>query len=151
MYKSFGSATDIVITPINNPSAIKNAKTKKECTKCGTNTCHTLVKDLFTPSHCNYPTSCSSIKVQQQSEEVVSEADFELKEFTTFRILNLKKYNAPDFGLEKTQRVGILKKNFDKSDFEKMFALKNHVLVHFSPPKRHILPFLSFFRSLILS
>ena len=29
MYKSIGSAKDIVITPIKNPSAIKNAISKK--------------------------------------------------------------------------------------------------------------------------
>ena len=52
-----GSADDIVNTPNKNP-----------------NTCHALVKNLFTPSCCrfptsrHYPTSCSLIMIQPKSE-----------------------------------------------------------------------------------
>ena len=40
-------------------------------------------------------------------------------------------------------------KFFDMADFEKLFALRNHVLVQFAPWKRHIWHFLGFLKSMV--
>ena len=49
--EALGSVNDIVITPIKNPIAIKNAKTKKTLAiNCKKNTCHTLIQKLFAKS-----------------------------------------------------------------------------------------------------
>ena len=50
---------------------------QKDSTRSETNTCHTLASDLLTPSHRYYPTSCSLIIVQRQSEKMVSKAEIE--------------------------------------------------------------------------
>ena len=70
-----------------------------------------------------------------------------LKKNTTRQILIWKFHNASDFGLEKIRRVGFWNKIFSKCQiFKKCLHPKNHVLVHYTPWKRHNLHFSSLFR-----
>ena len=115
-----------------------------------------LSKKLF------FDVGSTLIKIQRKSEKTIWKADFEYKFLqrvkfqsknnTTRQILIWKFYNASDFNLKKLQQVRFwIKIFFDLSDFEisKNFPhSKNHILVHFTPWKRHILHLSWFHRKL---
>ena len=74
------------------------------------------------------------------------------KKNTTRQIFKQNFHNASDFGLKKIQRVRFWIKNFSTCHILKNCLLsKNHVLVQFTPWKRHILLFSCFFKSMILN
>ena len=65
MYKSIGSANDLVITPIKK--CHKERSNQEDSTKRETSKCHTLVKNLFNTNHRHVPTSCSLMLVDNIS------------------------------------------------------------------------------------
>ena len=57
---SFGSGSDC---PQASQMFCDKRNNQRNSTQCGTNTCHTLLKNLFTPGRRYFPASCSSMWV----------------------------------------------------------------------------------------
>ena len=73
-------------------------------------------------------------------------SDFDMKLSQSGRILIWSFYNASDLGLKKIQRVRFWAENFSTCQILKNVCIpKNHVLVHFTPWKRHTWHFSCFF------
>ena len=99
--------------------------------------------------------------LQQESEKMIWKQNLNKNFYnvSTFKennnktrpILNLKFYNALDFGLKKMQRVRIWNQNFSTGHIlEKNSHSKNHVLVQITPWKRHVLHFSRISKNMIL-
>ena len=72
--RSIGSASDVVVTPIKNPFALKKGNIHQNINKRDEpNTCRTFMKKVFASSRYLFPTGCSLMLVTHMIDERESE------------------------------------------------------------------------------